>query len=1744
MTHHGTAILSAHAKRWISATLCCLLALLLAAGIPTCPASNALAAEQSPVLDDGRAADDEDNPGTNSDPPANAELQPVTEDNSPAADEPGGSSGQPEREPSSSSSAAAAEGPEGETPEDTAPVNPIDSQDLLLPLAKQPTSSLLAASVTLTVRYHVNGGTIPAMTSGTTRYRASSSIVQRSTDSGTTWANYTTAVSTQEYPNLVNVATFRAQKTGYHTLYTKAYNTKADGTGLDINQEYSANSTENPATLKRLNGGTAPTQSKTVTLYVNWLANEHTLEINANGGTVLGTRSSDKSLTETYDSAQNATIPVMGIDGSTPLDSVPSTGAYRYGYRYRGLFDAPEGGAMVFDDAGNAVVGTGYWKQASGTTRWCHTAAHGATVQLYAQWESLGRTNRIQFDANGGTGTMDDIEVPLADDARTMLPRCIYTREGYRFIGWSTAADGDGEFYADRQTVPAPSAEDGFTQVLYAQWSEPAAMHIIITHNHADGTVETVDEYRTHSDTSEAFALRVRDGERWSGTTKTCGYSAVSSDGTGVTVDLSDPDVNLVRANVYYAPATTAGDPASVPAPFDYADGTHDLSRLGLHTDKRASAVEGDDRAFDLTLEAWNVSDETAEVGMVLDASGSMAWTLAHGDDDGDAHAGMHRIKVPDELAQRYAGRFIPADLVLDASLTDNSAMGYAGYHYYVIHPQQDEFVALGYAAGVSEETSRKSSGATYRYALDADGRPFAWVDGVSSGSSAVPGWYFVSSANEWMYLGQEWNESGAMATTAQNPIATAKIYQAIRPNNWMFSRFVGCDSALPGGSPFRVLNFHADLSEYAASGTEQARPAQFYVDEAGYLKAFFAAEYNIANGDDSEAPGTGRVGSSYVYEKDDSVKIKVEALQDSIAVFARSLHAVSPESSVGMVRFSRKGLLNTALGTEMLVLLDWANDTRAITEAMNLEAGYHPTAGTDSFTTGHKTGHYYGLTGSTDTITGLQAFADHMAGREPLDESGKYLIVFTDGKDTSGDNAGVAAASQQLRQQGYTIMAVLLKPSGPAAESDLYAQAEAFLKENVASEADLVFTTDPDNPDSLYRIFEDIALHKLTTSLEGYTVRDYLDPRYDLIDENGNITSTRANIGAQVHDLDGNAATLGFDEQRDLYYLEWRDQTIPTTAQSAQQPLTWNARIRVKAKEDFLGGNAVLSNATESSLNRVFHPGHEGNEADADIPAKDFPQVTCSPQTLALAAKGIDSRQFLGEYVSIPQLDEDDPFAIDSPWYWEYLARLAQDEGRERSYYVDKLKQDGMLELEYRYIGSGTDALQHDAIGTITYSLEHVSGPDFGDEIRDKAGSRWRLVAKYTPYDGIRRQAASDALLETGSHAHALRDAVGPNTRTRTADADITLAVVSGELSFDKTVNCADAIAVLDDGRLDTLGFSFTLNRSYEGPDGNRDWINDANPHGKTLAVTITRAEVEAAIAAGDSSLTVTRTFSELPIGAYTLVEALPRNTAELQPTSVADVFEARHPGEMDIRCYVAPGIEAAPDDDHSWTLAHAWIGQTRNGIQEDPNNAQKAHLAIVNGPPAGMASVLFEPHATKSFPGAMLEGGEFEFAISLLSSELADRNSDVAAPAIHLPSRTQTTNTADGNIRFDPIRITGVVPGDRFAFAIEEAEGFMPFVRYDRSQIVAIVEVVDATGEVGTRVSYEKRDNQGTVIAESTAALSFLNEYEDRIVFTPTGETGAALFYLLSIAAFSAASFAIYTRRRSDESSPCHPQ
>lgn len=74
----------------------------------------------------------------------------------------------------------------------------------------------------------------------------------------------------------------------------------------------------------------------------------------------------------------------------------------------------------------------------------------------------------IRFNANGGTGTMEDQEFFYSESQK--LTKNTFTKTNYLLDSWNTEVDGSGTSYEDQQLVGNLSTVDDDIITLYAQW--------------------------------------------------------------------------------------------------------------------------------------------------------------------------------------------------------------------------------------------------------------------------------------------------------------------------------------------------------------------------------------------------------------------------------------------------------------------------------------------------------------------------------------------------------------------------------------------------------------------------------------------------------------------------------------------------------------------------------------------------------------------------------------------------------------------------------------------------------------------------------------------------------------------------------------------------------------------------------------------------------------------------------------------------------------------------------------------------------------------------------------------------------------------------------------------------------------------------------------------------------------------------------------------------------------------------
>ena len=101
------------------------------------------------------------------------------------------------------------------------------------------------------------------------------------------------------------------------------------------------------------------------------------------------------------------------------------------------------------------------------------TTTDNAVITLYAQWNPIHYTIAFHQNSDGVTGNMSS-QVFTYDEAKNLTQNA-FIKNHYKFMGWTTAANGTGTKYDDRASIFNLTTEDGATIDLYAQWKERTA---------------------------------------------------------------------------------------------------------------------------------------------------------------------------------------------------------------------------------------------------------------------------------------------------------------------------------------------------------------------------------------------------------------------------------------------------------------------------------------------------------------------------------------------------------------------------------------------------------------------------------------------------------------------------------------------------------------------------------------------------------------------------------------------------------------------------------------------------------------------------------------------------------------------------------------------------------------------------------------------------------------------------------------------------------------------------------------------------------------------------------------------------------------------------------------------------------------------------------------------------------------------------------------------------------------------
>lgn len=150
------------------------------------------------------------------------------------------------------------------------------------------------------------------------------------------------------------------------------------------------------------------------------------------------------------------------------------------------ISSTPATGSTLRDDANNGTWNfTGWYlydRLISGTT-----TMGDDDLNFEGRWLFQADQDTLTYDANAGSAAFEGTTAPSQGYAGSgvSVEKNGFTRQGYRFTGWNTKADGTGtEFVPDSAYVLNGKADD----VLYAQWEKTYKVNYQLSYDGADGS--------------------------------------------------------------------------------------------------------------------------------------------------------------------------------------------------------------------------------------------------------------------------------------------------------------------------------------------------------------------------------------------------------------------------------------------------------------------------------------------------------------------------------------------------------------------------------------------------------------------------------------------------------------------------------------------------------------------------------------------------------------------------------------------------------------------------------------------------------------------------------------------------------------------------------------------------------------------------------------------------------------------------------------------------------------------------------------------------------------------------------------------------------------------------------------------------------------------------------------------------------------------------------------------------------
>ena len=657
------------------------------------------------------------------------------------------------------------------------------------------------------------------------------------------------------------------------------------------------------------------------------------------------------------------------------------------------------------------------------------------------------------------------------------------------------------------------------------------------------------------------------------------------------------------------------------------------------------------------------------------------------------------------------------------------------------------------------------------------------------------------------------------------------------------------------------------------------------------------------------------------IYERKNITKLA--ALKNSVYQFIDDTKTNSPNSKIGITAFSSSGYGDHGKSKELMQVGvgDNANTLKRFVNNLNAKGG-------------------------TDPAVGLNKAKTELVNAN--DENPKYVILFTDGKPTGGGSewnttaqTSAETSANELKDAGYTVYTIgfdLDEKSKTFLAGGTY---DGTMYPGIASEG---CAKEANDAASLNAIFKEIQSEVTNNSdITGATITDVIDPRFVVVNDNdddGTVITNEDLKGGKTITLK-NGGVVSLDENGNQV-VTWTDQTIPNKNKDGNKK--WSNTITVKAKDDFIGGNKIITNGSESGITLE------------NVGTVHFEQPAVNVKLLDITQDNKEITVFLGDEIDpanlLEQLNEEQPkingFEKDSNGASKNTYNIPESSCLTADE-ISKLLNGTKTSISKPYSYGNTQ----DNVGKFVYTIgvDNDKKTSHNTTTVGVQVEQYNLHVEYVPYTMNER--------ETNKAPGTLSTAPGTEllgTDKKTSDNYYYVNVVAGKIQLIKKLD-SDTPAPDSDK-------TFKFNVEYTAPGGTASELKQIN----LIVDKVTKISGEEMVVYG------TPDSQQLPRGTYVIKESLnpeyELKNIENSITSTTSTSEGSQSVTKTTNCYNEISNPIADDSSITFTIGTNTegnvIGKDENGNVTGLNETEIEKTTSEGGVTAIKAKTAAEGYAT----------------------------------------------------------------------------------------------------------------------------------------------------------------------------------